>query len=274
MAHGDASDLAFFSILAIVVQMLAFPATLFEDVGPLKAQFHTKSSDMNTMIKLSGCFFLIIGTALSGVKWNAKNGKGAGVGAAIAAVFTAYSTFKRDSDIFVPRWFYVYAVVLFIGGVKVALFPSNALPPATPETKNNHGNLSDFVALILIGNALLCLFYPEYLFQDIGPLKAQFGATSSDLSAMISLVGRLMFVVALMFSGVKWNPRNGKLTGLGCFIASGCIASATFKADSYVFVPHIFYIFAVVIFVGAVHIFAFPSNPLPPKVEDGYALMK
>jgi uncharacterized membrane protein YjfL (UPF0719 family) len=268
MAHGDASDLAFLAMLAIVVQLFAFPATLFEDIGPLKAQFTAKSSDMDAAIKLCGGLFLIIGMALTGVKWNPINGKMSGVAGIVAAGFTAYTTFKSDSEVFVPRLFYAYAAVLCGGAAKIALLPSNPMPEKTPEAKNNHGNFSDLAALALIGNAVVLLFFSDYLFEDIGPLKAQFKTKSSDLSAMISLAGRLMIVIALIFSGVKWNPKNGKGAGFGCFIASGYIAFSTFKADSDVLVPRIFYVYAAVLFFGAIHIFLFPSNPLPPKAAS------
>eukprot|EP00927_Polykrikos_kofoidii_P036668 TRINITY_DN3094_c0_g1_i3.p1 TRINITY_DN3094_c0_g1~~TRINITY_DN3094_c0_g1_i3.p1 ORF type:complete len:271 (-),score=42.86 TRINITY_DN3094_c0_g1_i3:150-962(-) len=267
MAHGNASDMVFFALVAIVVQWFAYPATLFEDIGPLKAQFTAQTTDMNTAIKFGGGLLLAHGLTLSGVSWNPKNGKMAGFGGFIVAGHTAYSTFKADSDVFVPRLFYVYAAVIFLGALHVFLFPSNPSPPKTPESKNNHGNASDFAFFALLGASTACIFYPEHLFQDIGPLKAQFNKQSADLAAMIKFVGGMMLMMGLTLSGVKWNPINGKMAGIGGFICSGYTAYSVFKADNDVFVPRVFYLYAAIIFFGALHIFAFPSNPLIAKAD-------
>eukprot|EP00812_Abedinium_dasypus_P005844 NODE_1734_length_1072_cov_223.040315.p1 GENE.NODE_1734_length_1072_cov_223.040315~~NODE_1734_length_1072_cov_223.040315.p1 ORF type:complete len:302 (+),score=82.80 NODE_1734_length_1072_cov_223.040315:99-908(+) len=262
MAHGNFSDLIFLVLLAVVVQWLALPATLFQDLGPLKAQFSARSADMDAAIRFGGALLLMIAMTFSGVRWNPKNGKMAGMGGFIAAGCMAFSTLKADSYAPVPRPFYAYAAVLFLGSLGIFRFPSNALPKKTPETKNNHGNFSDKIALALIGASLLCLLFPDHLFLDLGPLKAQFSTKSADLSAMIRVVGSLMLMIALTASGVKWNPNNGKMAGLGGFIAAGYTAFSTFRADSDVFVPRLFYIYAAVIFLYALHIFAFPSNPV------------
>jgi len=268
MAHGNCSDMVFLALLAVAVQWFGFPDTLFQDLGPLKAQFSTKSADMSAIIKFGGGLLLMLGMAFSGVSWNPQNGKMAGFGGFIASGYTAYSTFQADAGLFVPRLFYIYAAVLLLGALHIFAFPSNPLPPKTPETKNNHGNFSDLTALGLIIAALLCFFYPEHLFQDMGSIKAQFKTTTADLSAMIKFVGGLMLVIALMLSGVKWNPVNGKLAGLGGFIAAAYTAYSTFKADSDVFVPRPFYVYAALIFLGALHIFAFPSNPKLAKPDE------
>merc|ERR1712224_606035 len=117
-------------------------------------------------------------------------------------------------------------------------------------------------ALLLIVSAFSCFLYPAHLFQDLGPIKQQFAAGSENLSALIGLAGCLLMIIALMLSGVKWNPINGKMAGFGGFIAAGYTAYSTFKSDSDVFVLRPFYVYAVLIFLGALHIFAFPSNPL------------
>eukprot|EP00930_Biecheleria_cincta_P003988 TRINITY_DN104895_c0_g1_i1.p1 TRINITY_DN104895_c0_g1~~TRINITY_DN104895_c0_g1_i1.p1 ORF type:complete len:280 (+),score=59.54 TRINITY_DN104895_c0_g1_i1:27-842(+) len=266
MAHGNVSDLVFLLLMGVVVQWLAFPATLFQDHGPLKAQFSASSSDMDAIIKFGGGLLLMLAMTFSGVSWNPINGKMAGFGGLIAMGYVVYTIFKADSDVFLLRPFYIYAAVIFLGLLHIFAFPSNPLPPKSPEAKNNHGNFSDAVALGLIAASLLCFFHPDHLFQDYGPLKAQFTNKSADLSAMIRFVAALMLIIALMLSGVKWNPINGKMAGFGGFIAAGYTAYSTFKADSNTFVLRIFYVYAILVFFGALHIFAFPSNPLISKV--------
>lgn len=267
MAHGNLSDLAFLMLLAIVVQLWAFPDTLYKDLGPLKAQFSKRSADMDAIVKLCGGLLFMFGMAVSGVKWNPINGKMVGFGGFIASGYAAYSTFKNDSHAFVPRLFYVYSAVLLLGSLAIFALPSNPLTPKTPKTKNNHGNFSDMIALPLIGLAVACLAYPDHLLQEFGPVKAQFKVSSADLTVMIKFVGTLILTIGLLLSGVKWNPINGKMAGLGGLVAAGYTFYSTFKADGDAFVPKFFYVYATLIFLGALHIFVFPSNELPPKPD-------
>ncbi|CAE7391369.1 unnamed protein product [Symbiodinium pilosum] len=270
MAHGNLSDLVFLALVGITVQWLAYPATLFEDVGPLKAQFKSKSADMDALLKFGAGLILFLGMIFSAVSWNPVNGKMAGFGAFITMGYSIYSSFKGDGEAFIPKLFYVYAGVILLGALHIFAFPSNPLPKKTPEVKNNHGNFSDLIALSLLGVGLSWYFYPEHLFQDLGPLKAQFSSNSADLAALIKFVAGLMVIIALMLSGVKWNPINGKLSGLGGFVAAGYTAYSTYVADKEAFIPRLFYVYAAVIFLGALHIFAFPSNPLVKKEKkDG-----
>lgn len=263
MAHGNVSDLVFLALLGVVIQLWAFPDLLFQDLGPFKAQFKSKNADMDAMIKFIGGLFLMIGMAFSGVKWNPINGKMAGFGGLLSSGFVAYSCFKADSYQFVLRPFYAYLLALLVGLIHIFLFPSNPLPEKTPATKNNHGNASDLVALSLISSSFLCWLYPDHLFQDFGPFKQQFKTVGSEeLSSLIKLAGCLMMIIALILSGVKWNPINGKMAGFGGFIAAGYTAYSTFKSDNDAFVMRVLYVNAILIFMGALHIFAFPSNPL------------
>jgi len=271
MGHGNTSDLVFLGLLGIAVQLCFFPAKLYEDLGPLKAQFSAKGADMDAIIKFSGVLLFMLGLTFSGVKWNPINGKGAGLGGLLAIGYLLYGStkacFEVGSDTVVLRPLLICVVVIAVGLFHIGILPSNPLPPKTPETKNNHGNSSDLVALLLIAASLACFFYPDHLFMDIGPLKAQFSIQTGDLAVMIKFVACLLLILSLMLSGVKWNPINGKMAGLGGFIAAGSTAYATFKADSDVFVPRIFYIYASIIFLAALHIAIFPSNPFPAKAE-------
>jgi len=271
MGHGNFSDMIFLALSAIVIQWFFFPDTLYEDIGPLKAQFHKDSSDLEAIIKFGGALLLMIACAFSGVRWNPTNGKMAGMAIFIATGYTAYSVFKADAYVFVPCLLYIYVAVLFLGGLHIFAFPSNPMPKKNPEAKSNHGNFSDLVALSLMIASLCWYFYPDHLFQDLGPLKAQFhpSSQSPDMTLMIKFVAGLMLVIALLLSGVKWNPINGKLAGMGGFVASGIITYRSFTGDGGVFVPRLFYIYAALIFLGALHIFAFPSNPTIVKESKG-----
>ena len=53
----------------------------------------------------------------------------AGLGCKIASFYLIYITLKADMFVFKLRWFYIYAIVLLLGGMHIMLFPSNPLPP-------------------------------------------------------------------------------------------------------------------------------------------------
>merc|ERR1719310_853101 len=115
---------------------------------------------MAALIQFGGGLLLMIGLTLSGVKWNPINGKMAGCAGILTMGHMNYSLLQADSNEFVARPFYIYAFVVSLGSLHIFAFPSNPLPPKTPETKNNHGNISDLVALSLIAAALACMFKP------------------------------------------------------------------------------------------------------------------
>lgn len=200
MAHGNLSDLVFLVLVGITVQWFAYPETLFQDLGPFKAQFASQTPDMSALIKLGGGLLLFIGMTLSAVSWNPINGKMAGFGAFVTMAYSAYYLFQRDGE-FVPRLLYVYIFVVLIGALHISAMPSNKMPKKTPETKNNHGNFSDVIALSLIAVSLLWFFYPQHLFQELGPLQAQFQKQDEDVLTLSKFVAGLLLIIALMLSG-------------------------------------------------------------------------
>ena len=59
--------------------------------------------------------------------------------------------------------------------------------------------------------------------NNAGPIKSSFAAQHphrAELDSMLSLCGGLLFTVSMIFSGVKWNPVNGKMAGIGCFVSA------------------------------------------------------
>jgi len=263
MAHGNVSDLVSLVLLAAAAQFLGFPDTLGQELGPFKAQVSdTQSDDMKAIIKLNGGLLLFIALLISGVSWNPINGKMSMMAGMITVglrVYTVYPSVQNGG--YEPRIFDVYAAALLLGSMHIGFFPSNPPVPKTDATKNNHGNWSDKVAMSILVASIACLAYPDHLFMELGPMKPQFSASSADLSSMIQLCGCLLLFSGMTFSGVKWNPNNGKMAGFGGFIASGYTAYSTFKSDSDVFVPRMFYVYAGLLFLGCVHIFFFPANP-------------
>merc|ERR1711920_811270 len=105
--------------------------------------------------------------------------------------------------------------------------------------------------------------WPAHLFQDFGPIKALYTEESPELSLLIKFVGCLMLMLGFMFWGIKWDPINGKLSGLGCIIISGSLCYNTWAADDRSIVPNITWLWSLVFFMGACHIMCFPSNPKP-----------
>lgn len=272
MAHRSFSNIIFLLLLGVAVQWLAFPETLFQDVGPLKAQF-TKSADMDDIIQFGGCLLFALGLMLCGVNWNPRNGKLAGIGSFITAGHTAYSTFRADGDVFVLRFFYIYAAVILLCAIHIFAFPSNLVVVGTPTlgNKNNHGNFADIVtffadvfALLLFQFAMVSLFWPEHLFLDFGPIKAQFRLQTVGLVSMIRFVACLMMTIGLTFYSIKWNPVSGKTAGFGGFLAVGFTSYYSYSSKSHIELC-MFYIYSAVLFLAALHVFAFSSNPRSQK---------
>jgi len=249
MAHGNTSDLVFLLLLIGAIVTWVKPEWLFDDSFPLQDE------NVRGLVTLSGGLAFQLGMAFSGVKWNPINGKMGGFGAFCAAANTVLLG-VRTGQIF----FYAFAAVLLLGAVHIFLFPSNPPVPKSPGNKNNHGNTSDVVMLLLFVGAVACIVYPDIYFQDLGPIDASFSAEHPhrrELEVMISYCGGLLLTASMIFSGVKWNPANGKMAGLGCFVTVGLALYA--GAGTF------FFYNAAVLLLGGVHIFAFPSNPLPGK---------
>jgi len=261
MAHGNFSDLAALALIAAAWQCAWRPDLFTQDLGPLKATFSKQSPDMARLCTFAGGLLFTVALTFSGVKWNPANGKMAGLGCFLSAIWcTLYPDALQRFTLLS-----LYGVVIFLGGVHIFMFPSNPLTPKGPNSKNNHGNMSDKVAMFLLVISSLMIWYPDPYFQDIGGvIKADF-TKSDEVQAMLKFCGGLLFTIAMMFSGIKWNPTNGKMAGIGLFVCAGSAAYSTFNADGGVFVPRLFYAYVAALFVGGLHVFAFPSNPMPPK---------
>ena len=252
MAHGNASDLSFLLLLIGAVLAWAKPDLLFQPTFPLA------DDAVASLVTLCGGLAFLLGMTLSGVKWNPINGKMGGFGGMCAVANAALIGTRTEQN-----FFYVFAVALLIGAVHIFFFPSNPPVPKGPENKNNHGNISDLVMLLMFIGSMACIFYPDVYFQDIGPVQASFTPADhphrAQLEALISFCGGLFFTMSMILSGVKWNPVNGKMAGIGCFVAA---AIALFVGTG------VFYFaFAGTLLVGGAHIFFFPSNMVPPKAE-------
>lgn len=268
MGHGNVSDLVALSLIGAAVTSIFFTSLFFQDFGPLKASFSAASPEANAMLSFIGGLYLIIGLMLSGVKWNPANGKMSGFGCFLAAYNLVRVCLALDAGAFVLRPTYLLAAFIAVGGAHIMFFPSNAMPPKTEKTKNNHGNISDLVALALLAAAVQCVWYPDLLLQDFGPLKANFTTATPLLRALTQLAGGLLCAIALIFSGVKWNPANGKMSGMGCFLFAlnaGLVAFRQLDAGSFVLRP--FYVYAAALLAAGLNIFLFPSNPMPPKAD-------
>jgi hypothetical protein len=256
----------FLAMLISAVQSIFFSHLLFEDMGALKATFRDDfhQVEVQAMSQFAGGLFLVIGTMLSGVKWNPINGKLAGIGCFLCAANAAFIGSKADGS---GLLLFVYAAEISMGGLHIFAFPSNPPTPKTDKTKNNHGNTSDLVMFVLVAAAVQAIFYPDLLTHDLhSRVRATFTTPSQELNVMVSFCGGLLLVIGTMLSSVKWNPINGKMAGIGCFLAvlnSVVIFShkASYGSGTY------FLIHAIILIIPGVHIFAFPSNELPPKTE-------
>ena len=78
---------------------------------------------------------------------------------------------------------------------------------------------------------------------------------------MVRAVGSELLVIGLMFIAVKWNRKNGIMSGFGCLCATVSIFFHTLSQDQgeFVFLRHA-YIIAAMMFLGGMHVQFFPSN--------------
>lgn len=268
MGHGNASDFVALSLIGAAITSIFKPSIFFTDLGPIKGLPSSMNSpEIEMIIQFNGGLLLAIAMIFSGVKWNPVNGKMAGLGCFLCVfnmVRVGLTTLDDKAIVL-----YLLAAVITFGGAHIFFLPSNESPPKTEKTKNNHGNFSDIAALKLIAIAVVHVWFNGLFFKDHGPVMAMFKASASTpaLGAMLSVGGGLLLIIAMMFSGVKWNPVNGKMAGMGCFLAAFNAASIAYKADSGAFVLRPLYLTAAVLLLGGLSIFLFPSNPLPPKKQ-------
>merc|ERR1712196_636907 len=76
-----------------------------------------------------------------------------------------------------------------------------------------HGNASDVAFSLLLIGAIVSFVKPELLFEPSFPLQ------DDEVRGLVTLSGGLAFQLGMTFSGVKWNPTNGKMGGFGAFFA-------------------------------------------------------
>ena len=77
-----------------------------------------------------------------------------------------------------------------------------------------------------------------------------------------------MITMGFMLFTVRWNPVNGKLSGIGCLGCAANIANTTFNAlDKGVFVPRLSYVYAGVLALAGLKMFLFP-NPMIKAAES------
>merc|ERR1711988_423908 len=252
-AHGNTLDLVFFALLAGALQSWFSPGLLFRGVdGSEKTEF--AGTEVERVEKFAAGLSFMLGMTFSGVKWNPANGKMAGLGAFVMFMNSTYLAFQTGVVYFV-----LYACVLLVGGIHIFAYPSNEIQKH-PKQKNNHGNVSDITALLLLAGSLQCMIAPWLEFQNIGPIKASFGTSQqAAVEVMIRHCGGHILIAAMMFSGIKWNPINGKMAGLGAFTAAACAAYFGFQMGLCLF----FLYYSGVFLLGGMHVFVFPANPLP-----------
>jgi len=268
MGHGNASDFVALSLIGAAILSIFKPSIFFTDLGPVQGMPSSMNSpEIEMIIQFNGGLMLAIAMMFSGVKWNPANGKMSGFGCFLCVfnMIRVGLTTLDDKSILL----YLLAAIITFGGAHIFFLPSNEKPPKTEKTKNNHGNFSDLAALALIALSVVHVWYDGLFFKDHAPVMAMFKESTSSpaLGAMISVGGGLLFTIAMMFSGVKWNPANGKMSGMGCWLAAFNAASIVYKADSGSFVLRPLYITAAVLLLGGLNIFLFPSNPMPPKKQ-------
>jgi len=291
MAHGNFSDLIFLALLVIAIQLLAFQDSLITGSGALIDD--NNNSDTSILMSCAGALFIMIGTMFSGVKWDAINGKLAGIGCLAGFLGISYCTYDLDGGL-VPNFLYVHALVLLAGGIHIFFFPSNAVPerPELPGPKgfickgvfsdyaneNFNMNIVDTFSVLLCLVAVGIMYDPFYLMKPHNmalyvehylysvPLLTPGAFSNPAVYMLIKFTCFLTMVIASILSSVQWQPINGKLAGLGGFVACGTISYVTYKT-SVGFVLKPTYEFAALLLCATIKIFAVPGHPMPLPVK-------
>mmetsp|Transcript_7480 Transcript_7480/g.9499 ORF Transcript_7480/g.9499 Transcript_7480/m.9499 type:complete len:136 (-) Transcript_7480:1589-1996(-) len=133
MPHGDLSDFGAIALLTAGFQQIFYPEMQFSEYPPLKACFDAKPTpELEFMIKVTGGLLVILGCALTTVRWNTINGKLTGLAFIGIAGFIAYITFQSDKESFILRPFYIHAAVFIIVGLHL-MFNANPLLKVTTK---------------------------------------------------------------------------------------------------------------------------------------------
>merc|ERR1712166_1272272 len=111
MPHGDFSDYAAFTHLALGIASIAAPQHLwFSGVGPLGPMLTGEpTAAALSMARFAGGPFIFFALTLFVVRWNKLNGKAAAIGLFVTAVNSAYIALSMDDFTFVLRLVFAVA---------------------------------------------------------------------------------------------------------------------------------------------------------------------
>eukprot|EP00750_Incisomonas_marina_P016702 INCI19292.1.p1 GENE.INCI19292.1~~INCI19292.1.p1 ORF type:complete len:156 (-),score=22.23 INCI19292.1:201-611(-) len=130
-----------------------------------------------------------------------------------------------------------------------------------------HGDFSDIAALSLIATGITHMAAPAVLFDSIGPFAAAYhGELTPHVEALVRIMGSFILAIGFILSTVRWNPTNGKLSGIGCIIAGINMAYAVLSLDDNQFVLRPSYVLAGIFVLAGLHTM-FNPNPHLPKPE-------
>merc|ERR1719277_943842 len=118
-----------------------------------------------------------------------------------------------------------------------------------------HGNASDVVFCLLVISAIHIGFFRGQLFD-------RYSGKNADTDLAMTFIAAHFLTMGLIFSTVKWNPANGKGSGLGAFIAGltmiwNAIFGSFISSGDNGLNNLLFFIYAAVMLGGGVHIFFF-----------------
>ena len=143
-----------------------------------------------------------------------------------------------------------------------------------------HGNFADFIGICILALGCVSIFLQDVgLVVDTAFLKVRFfsfqkfsrtfflnnkytqaNMVPSDLESketlmMVRAVGSELLVIGFMFIAVKWNRKNGIMSGFGCLCCTVSIFFHTLSQDQgeFVFLRHA-YVIAAMMFLGGMYV--------------------
>ena len=140
MPHGDLSDFVGFTVLAMGIATLNWPAAVWTSELKVEGLVHVKpffdvptTSSLSTgailALKVAGVLMIFLGWLFFGVRWNKVNARGSNApGCLLVAGNLIYIAYKMDNEyadgVFVLRMWHLLAGVFMIGCLHM-LFNAN-----------------------------------------------------------------------------------------------------------------------------------------------------
>eukprot|EP00041_Stephanoeca_diplocostata_P003038 m.31530 g.31530 ORF g.31530 m.31530 type:complete len:138 (-) comp13984_c0_seq1:141-554(-) len=126
-----------------------------------------------------------------------------------------------------------------------------------------HGDFSDIAGLACVAGGVQLMYKPSLQYNAFVPqLQDSFSQSSSDVEALLRMLGGFFVALGCILITVRWNTINGKLSGLGMIGCGVNIGYTVFKRmDNEVLVIRPAYLYAATLVLAGIKVMFF-ANPM------------